>query len=184
VSQNTGTPRNPSMRRYVEITLLSWLVIVGFDFFQNAGVFARFWLEPGSAFLPPEKMFERIPLGYLAFLISAGMLTWLMSRLKVVGSKQGILFGLKLGGLLSISLILGLASVFPIKYSLLLVWFFGGLVQYTSAAAVIGSGLRSNRLGRLSVIVVGLVIMLAIATIVMQNFGLAPAMQYQWHKSV
>ncbi len=77
------------MRRCVGITLLSWIVIVGFDLFQNAGVFARFWLEPGSAFFPPEKMFEQIPLSYLAFLISAGMLTWLMLRLKVFGWKRG-----------------------------------------------------------------------------------------------
>jgi hypothetical protein len=163
----------------VGITLLSWLVIVGFDLFQNAGVFARFWLEPGSAFLPPEKLFQRIPLGYLAFLISASMLTWLMSWLKVVGWKQGAVFGLKLGGLLSLTLVLGLASVFPIRPSILLVWFFGGLVQYISAAAVIGTGLSNDRLGRLSVIVVCLVILLVIATIVVQNLGFAPAMQYR-----
>lgn len=167
------------MRRGVGITLLSWLVIVGFDLFQNAGVFARFWVEPGSAFLPPEKLFQRIPLGYLTFLISASMLTWLMSQLKVVGWMQGALFGSKLGSLLSITSVLGSACVFPIKRSLLLVWFFGGVVQYTSAAAVIGSGLGSDRLGRLSVVVTGLVILLVIATIVLQNLGFAPAMQYR-----
>ena len=155
----------------------------GFDIFQNAGVFARLWLEPGPAFLPPEKLFQRIPLGYLAFLISASMLTWLMSRLKVVGWKRGALFGLELGSLLSITWVLALASVFAIRHSLLLVWFFGGLVQYISAATVIGSGLTSDRLGRLSVVVVGLVILLVIATIVLQSLGFAPAMQYQQHKT-
>jgi hypothetical protein len=167
------------MVRYIGITLLSCLLIVGFDLFQNAGVFARFWLEPGSAFLPPEKLFQRIPLGYLTFLISASMLTWLMSRLKIVGWKQGVLFGFKLGGLLSITWVLGLACVFPIKHSLLLVWFFGGLVQYIAAAAVIGSGLTNNRLGRLSVVVVGLVILLAIATVALQSLGFAPVIQYR-----
>jgi hypothetical protein len=158
-------------------------VIVGFDLFQNAGVFARFWLEPGPAFLPPEKLFQRIPLGYLTFLISAGMFTWLMSQLRVFGWKQGTLFGLKLGALLSISWVLGLVCVFPIRYSVLVVWFVGGLVQYISAAAVIGIGLSSDRPGRLSVIVVGLVILLVIATTVMQNLGFAPAMQYQSPKT-
>lgn len=172
------------MGRYVGITLLSWLLIVGFDLFQNAGVFARFWLEPGSAFLPPEKLFQRIPLGYLTFLISASMLTWLMSRLKIVGWKQGALFGFKLGGLLSITWVLGLACVFPIKHSLLLVWFVGGLIQYISAAAVIGIGLSTNRLGRLSVVVAGLVVLLVIATMVLQSLGFAPAMEYRQHKTV
>ena len=171
------------MRRFVGVTVLSWLVIVGLDFFQNAGVFARFWLEPGPAFLPSEKLFQRIPLGYLTFLITASMLTWLMARLKVVGWKQGALFGLKLGSLLTITSVLGMACVFPIKLSLLAVWFVGGLVQYISAAAVIGSGLSSDRPGRLSVIVVGLVILLIIAGIVMQNLGFAPAMQYPSRKT-
>ena len=94
-----------------------------------------------------------------------------------------MVFGLKLGGLLSITWVLGLASVFPIKQSILLVWFVGGLVQYISAAAVIGSGLNSDRLGRLSVIVVGLVILLMLAPIVMQNLGFAPVMQYQSPKT-
>jgi hypothetical protein len=179
VSQSTKTSPNPSMRRGVAVTLLGWLVIVGFDLFQNAGVFAAFWLKPGSAFLPPEKLFQRIPLGYLAFLISAGMFTWLMSRLKIFGWKQGALFGVKLGGLLSINLVLGLASGFPIRNSILLVILFGGLVQYISAAAVIGSGLSSDRLGRLSAKVIGLVMLLVIATVVLQNLGLAPAMQYK-----
>jgi small-conductance mechanosensitive channel len=163
----------------VGITLLGWLVTVGLDLFQNAGVFASFWREPGPAFLPPEKLFQRIPLSYVGFLISAGMFTWLMSRLKVFGWKQGVLFGLKLGGWLSIGWVLGSACVFPIKHSLLLVWFFGGLVQYISAAAVIGSGLSSDRLGRLSVRVIGLVVVLTVATIVMQNLGFAPPMQYK-----
>jgi hypothetical protein len=179
MSQNTGTPRNPSMRRYVGITLLSWLVIMGFDLVQNAGVFARFWREPGSAFLPPEKLYQRIPLGYLSFLVSATMLTWLISRLTIVGWKQGALFGLKLGGFLSISLVLGLACEFPIKPSLLLAWFFDTWTQSIAAAAVIGGGLSSDRPGRLSLMVVGVVILMAIATIVMQNLGFAPAMQYR-----
>lgn len=151
----------------------------GFDIFQNAGVFARLWLDPGPAFLPPEKLFQRIPLGYLTFLISASMLTWLMLRLKIAGWKQGALFGLELGGLLSVTWVLALGSVFAIRHSLLVVWFFGGMVQYISAAAVIGSGLSSDHLGRLSVVVVGLVAALVVATIVLQTLGFAPAMQYR-----
>jgi hypothetical protein len=178
VSQNNGIPPRSSMRRYVGVTLLGWLAIVGFDLFQNAGVFARFWREPGPAFLPPRILFQRIPLGYLTFLVSASMLTWLISRLRIVGWRQGALFGLKLGSFLSITWVLGLACVFQIKLSLLLVWFFGGLVQYISAAAVIGSGLTGERLGRLSVIVVSIVILMVIATIVMQSLGYAPAMQH------
>jgi hypothetical protein len=171
VSPNTGTPSHPSIRRFAAVTLLGWLVILGFDFFQNAGVFAGLWREPGSAFLPPEILFQRIPLGYLGFLISASMLTWLILRLKIVGWKQGALFGLKLGGFLSIIWVLALASVFSIRSSLLFLWFFGGWIQYIAAAAVIGRGLSGERLGRLSVIVVTIVILMMVATIVMQNLG-------------
>ena len=116
------------------------------------------------------------------FLISAGMFTWLMSQLRVFGWKRGAVFGLKLGGFLSITWVLGLVCVFPIKHSILVVWFFGGLVQHISAATVIGIGLSSDRPGRLSAIVVGVVVLLVIATIVMQTLGFAPAMQYQLTK--
>ncbi len=168
-----------SNRKYVGIVLLSWLAVVGFDLFQGAGVLAKLWLESKSVLLPPDKLFQRIPLGYLAFLMTVIMFTWLMVRLKVSGWKQGALFGVQLGGLLSICWVLGIASVFPLKRALLIASFFSGIVQHTIATTVIGCGLGGLHLGRLTAIVIAFVILLVIATVVLQNQGFAPAMQYR-----
>ena len=75
MSPNTQTPPLPSIRRCVVVTLLGWLAIVGFDFFQNAGVFAASWREPGSAFLPSEILFQRIPWP-LGFIGATGAVRW------------------------------------------------------------------------------------------------------------
>lgn len=165
-----------SVPRLIGIVLLGWLAQVGFDLFQHAGIFAQLWLESQSTFLPPTELFRRIPLGYLSFLVSTVFLAWLMLQLKIVGSKAGALFGIKIGSFLSASMVLGMASGFPIKFPLLVAWFFGGIAQYAVVAAVLGSGLGGARLGRLSLKVIGLVIMLFVITIILQTLGIAPAM--------
>lgn len=58
--------------RLALITLLSWLSMLGFDFFLNAGLLARLYLEPSPFLLPPAEAFRRIPIGYLSFLLTAG----------------------------------------------------------------------------------------------------------------
>lgn len=135
---------NFSIRQLIIVTLLSWLSQIGFDLFQGAGLFARLWLESRGAFLPPEKMFQLIPLGYLSFLISSSMLVWLMVGLGISGWRNGALFGLKIGSFLSFAMVLGMASAFPIKAVLLAAWLFGGIVQNSIAAMVIGSGLSGG----------------------------------------
>lgn len=167
-----------SIRRLIIITLLSWLSQIGFDFFQHAGLFAKLWLESRSAFLPPEQLFKLIPLGYLSFLISSSMLVWLTVRFSISGWKQGALFGLKIGGFLSCSMVLGLASGFPIKPALLTAILFGSTAQYSIAAAVIGSGVSGAHLGRLSLKVIAFLIVVLIAYFTMQSLGLAPPMQH------
>jgi hypothetical protein len=101
-----------------------------------------------------------------------------MVGLGISGWKQGTLFGLKIGGFLSCAMVLGMASVFPVKAVLLAVWLFVGLAQHSIAALVIGSGLGGAHLGRLAIKVIVLVLVSAIVVIVMQNLGMAPAMEY------
>lgn len=177
--ESTGNVNtNFSARQLIIITLLSLLSQIGFDLFQNAGLFAKLWLESSAVFLPPEKMFKLIPLGYLSFLISSSMLVWLMVGLGISGWRNGALFGLKIGSFLSFAMVLGMASVFPVKSVLLAAWLFGGIGQNSIAALVIGSGLGGAHLGRLAIKVIVLVLVSAIVVIVMQNLGMAPAMKY------
>jgi hypothetical protein len=174
-SSQTTTPL--SIQRLIIITLLSWLSQIIFDFFQNAGLFAKLWIESRSALLPPEQLFERIPLGYLSFLITSSMFVWLMVRLGISGSKQGALFGLKIGAFLSCSYVLGTASAFPIKPALLIAILFGSAAQSCIAAGVIGSGLSGAHLGRLSLKLIAFLILVFIAYFLLQSLGLAPPMQ-------
>jgi hypothetical protein len=167
-----------SLKHLISIVLLGWLVMVALDFFQHAGLFARLWFESASAFLPPEKLFQRIPLGYTAFLLSAILMTWLMIRLNLSGWRQGISFGFKFGVISELASVLGTMSGFPVNPPLLAAWFFGGVVQYSVVCTVIGSGLDGAHPGRLWAKVIVFAVVLAFVTIILQASGYAPAMQY------
>ena len=165
-----------SKSRIAWILLLCWFSILGFDLFQHAGIFAGLWLESQSAFLPPEELWNRIPLGYLSFLLSAFLLAWLMLRLHITGAYAGARFGLKIGGLLSMGMVLGIASGFPVHTELLIAWLIGGIAQHALAGAVIGTGFGQYPLRRLTALVFAFVVLMSVTVLAMQNLGLAPAM--------
>ncbi|MEJ2412947.1 MAG: hypothetical protein P8Y34_08130, partial [Anaerolineales bacterium] len=73
----------PSYRRLIGGVLLSWLAVLGFDFFLHGGLLASLYTKPSPFLLPPEQAFRLIPLGYLAFLIFEIFLVWLMVRLDI-----------------------------------------------------------------------------------------------------
>jgi hypothetical protein len=166
-----------SSKRLVFIIVLGWFSMLGFDLFQNAGLFAKLLLDSKSAFLPPEQLFRRIPVGYLAFLLSTILLTWLQARLEAYGWKRGVRFGLKFGLLSASALAFGNYSLFPVPVPLLFAWFIGGTVQCCIVSGVIGSGLSGAHLGRLSARVGLFVLVMIVATMVLQGLGLAPVMQ-------
>jgi hypothetical protein len=177
-SESSTLPTAPlTLRRLIAITLLSWFSQIIFDFFQHAGLFARLWIQSRAAFLPPEELFKRIPLGYLSFLITSSMFAWLIVRLGIFGWKHGAVFGLKIGAFLSCSYVAGMASGFPIKPALLIAILFGGTAQAAIAACVIGSGVGGARLGRLSLKLIAFLILVLIAYFLLQSLGLAPPMQ-------
>lgn len=167
-----------SFRRLVAVVLLSWLTMSACDLLQHAGLFAQLWIDSKDAFLPPEQLFQRLPLGYLSFLLSTILLTWVMLRIGVSGGWGGTVFGLKFGLLLSAANVLGMASGFPVTGPLLVAIFFGGIAQYAIVAAIAGSGLAGRHLGWLTAKTIALVVVLVIATVVLQQLGFAPAMQY------
>jgi len=166
-----------STKRIISIVLLGWLVAIAVDFFQHAGLFAKLWLESAPAFLPPEVLFQRIPFGYMAFLLATVLVTWLMVRLNLSGWKQSAAFGFKFGVASEGILVLGILSVFSVSPTLLMAWFFGGVAQYSIVCAVIGSGLGGSHLGHLWAKALVFVVSLVVITIILQTLGYAPVMQ-------
>ena len=172
-----GNPIGLSSKRLVFIILLGWFSMLGFDLFQNAGLFAKLLLDSKSSLLPPEQLFRRIPMGYLAFFLVTILLTWLQAKAQTYGWKRGVVFGLKFGLLSQAALAFGTYSGFPVPIPLLFAWFIGGTVQCCIASGVIGSGLGGAHLGRLSAKVGLFVLVMVAATMVLQGLGIAPVMQ-------
>lgn len=167
-----------STRRLVSIGLLSWLSMLGVDFFLHGGVLAGLYTQPSPFLLPPSDAFRRIPLGYVSFLLLSALLLWLMLRLGISGWRRGFFFGLGLGALIWGALVLGLFSISTAELGLLAGWFAGQTVEMGIAGAVAGSGLAGQRLRTLFVRVVALVLGLVVVTIAMQSLGLAPAARW------
>lgn len=166
-----------SSKRLLYIVLLAWLVTIAIDIFQNAGLFAKMWLDSSSAFLPPEKLAQRIPLGFIALLLLVILLTWLMVRLNISGWKQGASFGLKFGVLFEAAATLGTLSAFSVSPSLIIAWFLGGVIKDSILCMIIGSGLGGAHLGRLWAKAIVFIVVIVIVTLILQAFGYAPAIQ-------
>lgn len=88
---------NPSKRRIAGAIFLSWLAVLGFDFFLHGGVLARLYQKPSPFLLPLEQAFKLIPLGYLSFLLASVLIVWLLLRMRIQGRRAGFVFRLKLG---------------------------------------------------------------------------------------
>ena len=94
-----------------------------------------------------------------------------MLKLTVVGWRAGLVFGLKVGGLIWAAGILGLLSISTASVSLLVGWFLGQTVELGIAGMVIGSGLSTNRLRSLLVKVIVFFISMIALAILLQNIG-------------
>ncbi|MHB1134535.1 MAG: hypothetical protein ACYC4L_19350 [Chloroflexota bacterium] len=162
-------------RRLALLIALSWLAMLGFDFFLHAGLLAGLYLAPSPFLLPPLEAFRRIPLGYLSFLLLAILLVWLMVRLRLSGWRAGLIFGLQLGALTWGALVLGLLSIATADAPLLAGWLAGQTLELGLAGAVAGSGLAGTSFRRLLLLVLGFVFTAIVATVTLQTLGLAPA---------
>ena len=112
----------PTRARIVVAVLLTWLLIIGVDFLLHAGVLAWAWTIPSPFLLPAEDLAIRIPLGYTAFLLTAQLVVWLVYRLQIRRPVAGLWFGMKLGGVVALAGVLGLASISTITLLLAAVW--------------------------------------------------------------
>jgi hypothetical protein len=156
-------------RRGVQLVLLAWLAMIGFDLFWHAGIVADLYAQPDPFLLAPERAFALIPLGYLSFLLLAVLLVWLAARVGVNRARAGAAFGLQLGALAWGALLLGLFSIATAPPLLLAAWFAGQTVEMGLAGAVVGYGLSAPRLRGLFGRVLLLVFLLAAAAIMLQN---------------
>lgn len=173
-AEHRESPSN-TLRRLSAIVLLGWISTLGFDFFLHAGLLSSLYIQPSPFLLPPLKAFMLIPVGYLSFLIMDVLLLWLIVRLEIKEWIEGLVFGLKVGGLIWGSLVLGLLSLSTASVSLLVGWFFGQTIELGIAGAVMGGGLAGRSLKQLSAIVLVFVLIMVTVTIALQSLGLAPS---------
>lgn len=163
-----------SPKRFIGITFLAWIGILGFDLFLHGGVLAGFYLEESPFLLPPMEAFKRIPLGYLSFLIITAFLVWLFVRLRLNGWGSGLVLGAVLGGVIWVSLGIGLYSISTASPKILVGWALGQTLEMAYAGAIIGGGLHSERIRRLTIGVILFTLVFVLLTFVLQSIGLVP----------
>lgn len=155
----------------------AWILSLGFDVFLHGGLLARLYVEPGAFLLGPQDAFRRIPLGYLAFLVLALALYWLLRRLDVRGAVAGLRYGAAAGAVVWGAFALGLYSISTVTLPILAGWWIGQTVELGLAGAVLGAAANGVPLRRIWALVAIAVVACVVGTIVLQSLGLAPPMK-------
>ncbi len=152
---------------------LAWLTTVAVDFFFYGGVFAFLFERDDPYVLATDQLFARIPAGYASFAIEVLALGWLLSRLQTGNWRDGARVGAAAGAVVGGALLLGFWSVAATSGALLASWWVVLTVQMAAAGAVLGAavGVPRRRLARWVVVVA---LLLLVATVIMQNVGVAP----------
>ena len=161
----------------IKLTLISWLAMLGFDFFLHAGALSGIYTRESQFLLSPLEAFRRIPFGYLSFLIAAIFLDWLSMRLEIRSVKDGLLLGLGIGLVMWVSLALGMYSITTAQPITLLSWAVGQTVEMTFAGGIIGLALHQGELRRAFLVSLISSILLVVATILLQSFGIVESTQ-------
>ncbi len=156
-------------KQVIQTTLMAWLAMIGFDFLLHASILAPLYANPVPFLLSVEKSFKLIPLGYLSFLFLAILLTWLIIRLNINSGREGLIFGLKIGGLVWGSVVLGLLSISTAEPALMLGWFLGQSFEMGIAGFVIGIGNSDFKTRKLGLWVTLFFILSVITGILIQN---------------
>jgi hypothetical protein len=161
--------------RPLATVVLSWLAMIGVDLFLHAGLLAPLYDWDSPFLLRPDEAFVRIPIGYLAFLLLAIGLAWLLTRHEVERGRDGALVGAALGAVAWGALVIGLWSISTADPALLVGWWVGQTVELAVGGHVIGSVLGGVRL-RTVAGWVGLVLAVgAVSAVVLQTIGYATA---------
>jgi len=167
--------RQPFGPRPVGTVGLSWLVMVGVDFFLHAGLLAPLYDWESPFLLRPDVAFARISIGYLGFLLLAIGLAWLLTRLEVGRGRDGALIAGAVGAVVWGSLVLGLWSISTADAALLVGWWVGQTVELAVGGHVIGSLLGGARLRTVAWTVSLVLGVGALSAVVLQTIGYATA---------
>lgn len=164
-----------SGRRAFGTIALTWLAMLGVDFFLHAGLLAPLYDWDSPFLLRPEVAFVRIPTGYLGFLVLAAALVWLFRRLHVDGGRAGAMLGGAFGAVTWGALSLGLWSISTAEPGLLAGWWVGQTIALGVGGFVAGSILAGARLRAVAWKVAAIIIVAAISAVVLQVVGYATA---------
>ena len=161
----------------IDLLITAWLAIIGFDFLLHGGLFASIYIRSNPALLNAEQVFYRIPLGYASFFVTVIIIYWLLSKVGINEWKKGVLFGIKIGGLLAVASILGLYSILRIDLDMLIVWQLGYMIEFGITGGIIGAAKSGISLKKLLLGVVIFIVLMVILTITLQILGFAPPME-------
>jgi hypothetical protein len=163
----------------IKSTLVAWFGMLGFDLFLHAGLLADVYTKETPFLLPPLEAWNRIPIGYMSFLINAAFLTWFILKLDVRGWKRGAGVGLGLGAVMWFSLGLGLYSITTAAPSLLTAWAVGQSVEMAYAGALLGWSNETDDLRKaFFAALLGTMIFVALV-ITLQSMGLVETTRVQ-----
>jgi hypothetical protein len=167
----------PKISRFLLSVAAAWMLSLGFDVFLHGGLLATLYVEPSAFLLGPDVAFRRIPIGYLAFLVLALALYWLLHRLGVRGAFAGLRYGMTVGAVAWGAFALGLYSISTASLPLMSSWWFGQTVELGLAGAVFGAAANGVPLKRIWALVAASVVACVVGTIALQSLGLAPSMK-------
>ncbi len=168
-----AAPKLLSRRRLVGVTLLAWVGVLGFDLILHGAILSSFYVEESSFLLPPLESFRRIPLGYLSFLITTIFLAWLAAKLELRDWRGGMALGGLVGGVIWISLGIGMYSISTAPPKLLVGWTLGQTLEMAYAGAILGRGFNVDRTRKLVITVLLLTLGFIVLTFLLQSVGLA-----------
>jgi hypothetical protein len=174
-SPTMPTSNAVSLDRPVGTAVAAWIATLGIDLLLHGGLLAPLYDWESGFLLSPEDAFVRIPAGYLAFLVLAAGLVWLLPRLGVRSAADGVLVAGLGGCLLWGALLLGLWSITAADEPLLLGWWAGEAVQLVVAGYLIGSRLGGMSLRTMAWIALGILVVGIVTAVVLQSIGYAPA---------
>ena len=161
--------KNPDIKPVVRTIFYAWLVMIGVDFLLHASILAPLYAKPGPFLLSPEKSFLLIPLGYISFFVLAILLVWLILRLNLFTGKEGLVFGLKIGGLIWGAFTLGLLSISTAEPGLMLGWFLGQSLEMGIGGYVIGLNFSESKPRKIGIWVTLFFIFSIIMGVLIQN---------------
>ncbi|MGZ6372817.1 MAG: hypothetical protein ACXWL8_05415, partial [Candidatus Limnocylindria bacterium] len=112
---------------------------------------------------------------YLGFLVLAVALVWLLPRLGVQRGRDGAVLAGGGGAVVWGALLLGLWSISTADAALLAAWWIGQTAELAVGGAVVGSILGGAPLRGVAWRVAGILVIGAVAAVVLQSIGYAPA---------